>query len=97
MVLRYAAASSFLCAGAHPPLHQQLAVWTMKCVGYDQQFQRDLVRQITGWVPPRPKGRTGKSTSKSKPQITAAKKAVSTRRKKPEPKRALTVESEDEG
>ncbi|KAJ7367546.1 hypothetical protein DFH08DRAFT_1299 [Mycena albidolilacea] len=77
---------------------EQLAVWTMKCVGYDQQFQRDLVRQITGWVPSsRPKRRTGKSTSKSKPQIAAAKKAVSTRRKKPEPKRALTVESEDEG
>ncbi|KAF7331052.1 hypothetical protein MVEN_02445500 [Mycena venus] len=31
---------------------ERLAVWTMKCVGYDEQLQRDLVRQITGWVPP---------------------------------------------
>ncbi|KAJ7735115.1 hypothetical protein DFH07DRAFT_754084, partial [Mycena maculata] len=29
---------------------ERLAVWTMKCVGYDEQFQRDLVRQITDWV-----------------------------------------------
>ncbi|KAJ7165592.1 hypothetical protein C8R43DRAFT_878291, partial [Mycena crocata] len=25
---------------------------SMKCVGYDEQFQRDLVRQLADWVPP---------------------------------------------
>jgi hypothetical protein len=68
---------------------QQLAVWTMKSVGYSEQFQRDLVRQITGWVPP-PK----KSKSKTR---AAKKKTTSTPRGgKHKTRRAPTVESEDE-
>ncbi|KAF8173809.1 hypothetical protein K438DRAFT_130287 [Mycena galopus ATCC 62051] len=80
---------------------EKLAVWTMKCVGYDHQFQRDLVQQITGWVPPPPSsplkrsGRSQRGKSKSK---TTAKKTIAARgRVKPELKRrAQTVESEDE-
>ncbi|KAJ6544236.1 hypothetical protein B0H19DRAFT_298011 [Mycena capillaripes] len=71
---------------------ERLAVWTMKCVGYDEQFQRDLVGQITGWVPP-PKPRS--IPPKPKPRTRTAKKTAP-RRVKPKPKRAPTVESEDE-
>ncbi|KAJ7123201.1 hypothetical protein C8R44DRAFT_785533 [Mycena epipterygia] len=67
---------------------EQLAVWTMECVGYDEQFQRDLVRQITGWIPP---PRKTKAQKKSK-----TKKVVSTPRTKPTGRRSVTVESEDE-
>jgi hypothetical protein len=68
--------------------NQQLAVWTMKCVDYSEQFQRDLARQITGWAPPPPQ---------SKSKTRAAKKTTSTLRGgNCKPKRAPTVESEDE-
>ncbi|PBK65592.1 hypothetical protein ARMSODRAFT_891695, partial [Armillaria solidipes] len=35
-----------------------MAVWTMKCVDYDVDFQRELVAKFANWVPPpsKPKG-----------------------------------------
>ncbi|KAG6856369.1 hypothetical protein H0H87_005279, partial [Tephrocybe sp. NHM501043] len=35
--------------------HEKVAVWTMKCVGYDEDFQRDLVAKVATWTPPPPK------------------------------------------
>ncbi|KAK0455733.1 uncharacterized protein EV420DRAFT_1272114, partial [Desarmillaria tabescens] len=29
-----------------------MAVWTMKCVGYDVDFQRELVTEYVNWTPP---------------------------------------------
>ncbi|KAJ7499705.1 hypothetical protein FB451DRAFT_1016214, partial [Mycena latifolia] len=77
---------------------ERLAVWTMECVGYDEQFQRDLVRQITGWVPPPPKpknlrkGRTVQAGSKAK----RAPKKTAPNAKRVQPRRTLTVDSDDE-
>ncbi|KAJ7911117.1 hypothetical protein B0H13DRAFT_587218 [Mycena leptocephala] len=68
---------------------EQLAVWTMKSVGYSEQFQRDLVRQITGWVPPPKK-------SKSKTRAAKKKTTSAPRGGKHKTRRAPTVESEDE-
>ncbi|KAJ6615539.1 hypothetical protein B0H10DRAFT_2040925 [Mycena sp. CBHHK59/15] len=58
---------------------ERLAVWTMKCVGYDEQFQRDLAREILGFVPPTPgsSGRKGaKPRSVQKRNAKPTKKAV---------------------
>ncbi|KAJ7661542.1 hypothetical protein DFH06DRAFT_375949 [Mycena polygramma] len=87
---------------------ERLAVWIMECVGYDEQFQRDLVRQITGWVPPPPRrsSRRRRATFTPKSTKTRTASAVEGKKRKPatstrkgvpsKPKRLATVESEDE-
>ncbi|KAJ7031157.1 hypothetical protein C8F04DRAFT_709302 [Mycena alexandri] len=74
---------------------ERLAVWTMKCVGYDEQFQRDVVQKITDWVPPPPKIKAV-TTSKSKKASTTKMVCSRTRGVQRPRRRALTVESEDE-
>ncbi|KAJ6465958.1 hypothetical protein C8R47DRAFT_46118 [Mycena vitilis] len=86
---------------------ERLAVWIMECVGYDEQFQRDLARKITGWVPPtrrtRRRGRAISTPKATKTRTVSAvegrkpKSTASSRRGVPSnPKRLATVESEDE-
>ncbi|KAG6915386.1 hypothetical protein DXG01_011758 [Tephrocybe rancida] len=41
-----------------------IAVWTMKCVGYDVEFQRNLAEKYPTWVPPPPKPKNGKGHGK---------------------------------
>ncbi|KAJ7983036.1 hypothetical protein DFH06DRAFT_714595 [Mycena polygramma] len=87
---------------------ERLAVWIMECVGYDEQFQRDLVRQITGWVPPPPRRSSRRRRATFAPKSTKTRTASAAERKKRKPatstrkgvpfkpKRMATVESEDE-
>ncbi|RDB20273.1 hypothetical protein Hypma_012569 [Hypsizygus marmoreus] len=41
-----------------------IAVWTMKCVGYDTEFQLNLANKFPTWVPPPPKAKADKGTKK---------------------------------
>ncbi|KDR74308.1 hypothetical protein GALMADRAFT_575930 [Galerina marginata CBS 339.88] len=75
-----------------------LAVFTMKCVGYDKAFQRELCEKLKSWVPPprkkrgtKPPGQKNRN-AKSKP-VKGARKApaVQVGQKR---KRANSVESE---
>ncbi|KAJ7226628.1 hypothetical protein B0H12DRAFT_1030397 [Mycena haematopus] len=95
---RYLDVNAIDIASAFDQGEEQLAVWTVKCVGYDHQFQRDLVRQITGWVPPRAPRKKQPRKSKSKTPRKAPKR-TSTPQRRAKPglrRRASTVESEDE-
>ncbi|KAJ7755165.1 hypothetical protein B0H16DRAFT_730995 [Mycena metata] len=55
---------------------ERLAVWTMKCVGYDEKFQRDIVRKITGWVPPPPKTKPKSKKATTVKRVSSGKKGV---------------------
>ncbi|KAG6910180.1 hypothetical protein DXG01_012629 [Tephrocybe rancida] len=51
---------------------ETMAMWTMKCVGYDTKFQRDLIEKKKTWVP-KPKG-----SKKQEAEVgTNTKRAVS--------------------
>jgi uncharacterized protein DUF6697 len=54
---------------------QELGIWLMKCVGYDNDFQRELCNKFPLWVPPprKPKG-SGKSMPKKKSQAAGRKR-----------------------
>lgn len=41
--------------GSFTFLYQKMSIYTMKCVGYDNDFQRDLSEKFPVWVPPPPK------------------------------------------
>ncbi|KAJ6473212.1 hypothetical protein C8R45DRAFT_907813 [Mycena sanguinolenta] len=78
---------------------ERVAVWTMKCIGYDPEFQRKLVRQITGWVPPPPGPKRKPPKEKSKSNTRTKTTAKTLRQRKAQPKlkrRASIVESENE-
>ncbi|KAK7053784.1 hypothetical protein R3P38DRAFT_2852129 [Favolaschia claudopus] len=76
---------------------ERLAVWTMKCVGYDEQFQRDLVRQINGWTPSASPQRRKTKKSKAKCDVEPVRNSGSSKRKtKFLRQRASSPESEDE-
>jgi hypothetical protein len=52
---------------------QELGIWLMECVGYDNDFQLELCDKFPRWVPPprNPKGSGKKSSSKkSSPKKT---------------------------
>ena len=38
-----------------------MVVWTMKCVGYDNKFQKDISKTYPKWVPPLTKGQEAKA------------------------------------
>ncbi|KAG6811245.1 hypothetical protein H0H92_008363 [Tricholoma furcatifolium] len=61
---------------------EKVAVWTVKCVGYDIAFQRDLAAKFANWVPPPKQPR--KNTKKTK------------KNNKPARKKQVKKESEDE-
>ncbi|KAG6828766.1 hypothetical protein H0H92_006845 [Tricholoma furcatifolium] len=54
---------------------EKVAVWTMKCVGYDAAFQRGLAAKFADWVPP-PKQPTKNTKKTKKDQKRARKKQV---------------------
>jgi hypothetical protein len=56
---------------------QSIAVWTMECVGYDVDFQLNLIEKFPTFVPaPSKKGQTRKkaTTTKTTPKFKADKK-----------------------
>ncbi|KAJ6579570.1 hypothetical protein DFH09DRAFT_913133, partial [Mycena vulgaris] len=53
---------------------EKLAVWTMECVGYDEQFQREVARQMADWVPPPPKPKQKRSKASNKSRVNKTPK-----------------------
>lgn len=45
---------------------QIMSIWTMKCVGYEADFQRNVVDGFSAWVPPPPEPKKGKSDIKTR-------------------------------
>ncbi|KAF5372045.1 hypothetical protein D9615_008076 [Tricholomella constricta] len=73
---------------------ESIAVWTMKCVGYDIDFQRNLADKFPTWVPPPPKKKKENSGKTRKKTVKKETKEVKIGKKR---KRAdLDVESESE-
>ncbi|THU89178.1 hypothetical protein K435DRAFT_865582 [Dendrothele bispora CBS 962.96] len=84
-----------------------LSVWTLRCVGYDAEFQRTIARQFANWTPPpralkKPKNATGQvkkeEDDESKHNIdTVTLKRSSRVKQKTEPlKKRKVVELEDD-
>ncbi|KAG6915380.1 hypothetical protein DXG01_011752, partial [Tephrocybe rancida] len=70
---------------------ETVAVWTMKCVGYDEEFQRDLATKYANWTPEKKKaGKTKEPGKKAK-----VKKERKDENVKPG-KRKRTMDSEPE-
>ncbi|KAG5639141.1 hypothetical protein H0H81_006400 [Sphagnurus paluster] len=59
---------------------ETIAVWTMKCVDYDVDFQRNLAEKFPTWVPPPPKPKgvknTGVGRKKAGRKIVKSKKSA---------------------
>ena len=55
--------------------NQELGIWLMECVDYDNDFQRELCEKFPLWVPPprKPKG-SGKSSSSKKSKLAGFKR-----------------------
>ena len=47
---------------------QNLGIATLKCVGYDEEFQRKLVRSFPAWVAPQSKSKKGKVKKARRPK-----------------------------
>ncbi|KDR74309.1 hypothetical protein GALMADRAFT_250113 [Galerina marginata CBS 339.88] len=79
-----------------------LAVFTMKCVGYDEAFQRELCEKLQHWVPPPPRKKKGDKPAPAGKNQNAKAKPAKGARKAPavhdqvgqKRKRANSVESE---
>lgn len=39
---------------------QTIGVWAMKCIGYDEAFQRDILEKFQHWVPKEKPAKGGK-------------------------------------
>ncbi|KAH0586955.1 hypothetical protein H2248_005785 [Termitomyces sp. 'cryptogamus'] len=59
---------------------KSVAVWTMKCVGYDAEFQRDLSAKYANWTPPPKQKKKGKSSNKTKGKMRPKHKDSKTER-----------------
>ncbi|KAG5732028.1 hypothetical protein E4T56_gene18254 [Termitomyces sp. T112] len=59
---------------------ESVAVWTMKCVGYDAEFQRDLSAKYANWTPPPKQKKKGKSSNKTKGKMRPKHKDSKTER-----------------
>ncbi|RDB20275.1 hypothetical protein Hypma_012567 [Hypsizygus marmoreus] len=68
-------------------------IWTMKCVGYDTQFQLNLVEKFPTWVPPPPSAK--KSTEKTTTQHPK-KEGRPLNSKAGQKRKHVEAESEDE-
>lgn len=69
-----------------------MAVWAMKCVGYDENFQKELIEKQKSWVAPTNKAKDG-AGKRTKSKKTPSK-AGSSRKRKAE---ALASESSSDG
>ena len=69
---------------------QRLTVWTLKCIGYDNDFQLELSKKFPLWVPPPAKQKTQTTAVQQKP----TRRTGDTRGEKR--KRAETPESEED-
>jgi hypothetical protein len=65
-ILNYISACSYI-ALSH---WQCIAVWTMRCIGYDVNFQQNLAEKFPGWVPPPAKAKKAKN---GRPLVTNRK------------------------
>ena len=67
---------------------QRLGVWTLKCVGYDRDFQLELCDKFPGWTPPenpktqKPKEPKGRKTKKPKRESKALSPSKGKKRKR---------------
>jgi len=80
---------------------QVFSVWTMKCVGYDVEFQKTITDQFVNWTPPPKKPK--KTTSESKPRTNPAKRSAGSKQKKDtsrvasKKRKVVQMEDTDEG
>ena len=56
-------------------IYQELGIWLMECVGYDNDFQLELCQKFPLWVPPPRKAKgSGKSSSAKKTKSAGLKR-----------------------
>jgi hypothetical protein len=66
-----------------------MGVWTMKCIGYDCDFQLELYDKYPKWIPPKSsklkkKGRRSKKTKDVKVEVKAEDEKAQRKRPTPE-------------
>ncbi|RDB20371.1 hypothetical protein Hypma_012570 [Hypsizygus marmoreus] len=72
-----------------------IAVWTMKCVGYDTEFQRNLADKFPTWVPPPPKQKTKKGARTPRKKVVLPKTQPKTGQKRKHAAADLSDEEDD--
>ncbi|TDL18402.1 hypothetical protein BD410DRAFT_753288 [Rickenella mellea] len=74
---------------------EDIAIWAMKCVGYDVEFQRTLIERFDTWVQLEPKEKKkGKGAESSRGRGKASTKSPSKRRR---PRSRSIVSSDSDG
>lgn len=71
-----------------------MAVYTLKCVGYDTKFQRNLAEKFPTWVPPPPKPKAEKNKPDAK-NVRAKKVPGHASEKSGEKRKRVDLESSD--
>jgi len=71
---------------------ESIVVWTMKCVGYDVDFQQNLVEKLPTYVPKTP-GQKGSKPKNTKAPRTSKKESTA---KVGQKRKHVEVESSDE-
>ncbi|KAG6910185.1 hypothetical protein DXG01_012634 [Tephrocybe rancida] len=75
---------------------ERILVWVMKCVGYDEAFQREMQEKFAVWVPPPPKKNSEdahkKKIKNSRKHSTAVSQPVTKKRKTDHRPTPATVE-----
>jgi len=77
--------------GAFERGEETIGLWFMKCIDYDEDFQRRIARKFPTWVPPPPRPRK----DKSKPKKASASKAKATKQVEVGTKRKFKQEEEE--
>ncbi|KAF8959386.1 hypothetical protein BDZ97DRAFT_1667283, partial [Flammula alnicola] len=64
---RYKATTLDEVKAAYDAGKERMGIWTLKCIGYDNEFQHELSQRFPNWVPPPPKnsGQGRKKASKT--------------------------------
>ena len=71
---------------------QKLYAWAMKCVGYDEAFQRDIASKYPTWAPGPQKGDKKKRAARSRGSLKGKETQVAGKKRK----RLVEPESEEE-